>query len=246
MGLIDRRDFLLGTAAATVLICSDVAPAAGYVNEEITGPGYVVPGTRWLMGNIGDALRKRVKNTPFSVALLCAMAYQESGYFWWRRKFLANKSIDQVLRLIVLDDVAPRARAFPRDTAAFLADRRFAKLAPTLIAASDAARIEQGGSATGKLRFGYGLFQNDLQNILTYPEFWSSSPPGSDGGVVGLWGNADACIDYCLRELAGKYASVRDVHRAVRNYNGNSRSADIYLENVKIYEKAIIDSGAAA
>lgn len=216
---------------------------AQYVNERITSPGYVVNGTRWLMGNIGDALRRRTKGTPFSVALLCAMAYQESGYFWWRRTFLAGKTIGQILRLIVLDDVAPRVHAFPRDTAGFRADPRFRALAPALIALADAARIEQGRGGTGQLRYGYGLFQNDLQNIIVEPEFWMSPAPSADSHVLGLWGDADACVDYCLRRLAAKYAGVRDVHRAVRDYNGGSVSADIYLENVKVYEKAIVASG---
>lgn len=233
---VNRRGLLVGAAA--VALARDQSARAQYVNERITGPGFVVGGTRWLMGNVGDALRARARDTPFSVSLLCAMAYQESGYFWWRRSFLAGKSLAQVLRLIVLDDVLPRS-AFPPDDAAFLADARYAHLLPGLVAAADAARLEQGDAVTGRLRYGYGLFQNDLQNIRTEPEFWTSPVPGASDGSQGLWGDADASVDYCLRRLSDKFARSHDVYRAVREYNGGGRSADVYVENVRIYERAI-------
>jgi len=243
MSVLYRRDLLIGLAAVGCVAPLGLSFATGYINERVKGPGYSVYGAKWLMGNFGPALKEATSQTPFSTALLCAIAYQESGYFWWRKKWLSGKTPEQVLRLIVLDDVAPRKRAFPSDTAAFLADPRYVQVSADLIAASDDARVEQGGKRVERLRYGYGIFQNDLQNIESHPEFWTSSPASSPGSK-GLWGDIGHCAEYCLRELKNKYNIVGgDVYRAVRAYNGRGESAENYLYNVRVYEKAIIEAG---
>ena len=235
--LMNRRSVICGTVALTL---GSKLNAESYVNEKVKDPGYVVNGTkRWLMPNFGHVIREKVRNTPFSFELLCAMAYQESGYRWWSSKFRGKRTPSEVLRLLVLDNVAGR-KVFPADTEAFKADPRFNNLADGLIAAADAASEAEGNGKPGMLRYGYGLFQNDLQNIESDPWFWKDQAPGEPNGVLGLWGDINASTDYCLRELRRKYDRTRNVYEAVRAYNGRGKSADIYLYNVQVYEHGLL------
>ncbi|WP_242130457.1 hypothetical protein [Sphingobium sp. Sx8-8] len=237
---LNRRTVLAGIASSAIALPST---AVAYVNERISGPGYAAGGARWLLQNFGDVIAGKVAGTPFSRSLLCAMAYQETGYVWYT-SLRRQVSATELLRLLVLDNSTPRS-VFPRDTASFQADRRFGSLAKELISASDASRRARGVKPTGKLLFGYGLFQNDLQNIERNPEFWTDEMGKDAAGnpIHGVWGDIGKSTDYFIRELAGKYDNAgRNMRRAVRAYNGSNSSSQIYLENVTIYEKAIADS----
>jgi hypothetical protein len=243
------RRAVLGGLAALPLATARSPLFAAYRNERIDGPGYVVNGvTKWLLPNFGDTLREQVKGTPFSLALVCAIAYQESGYRWWRSSFRANRTPAQVLRLLVLDDAAPRPRQqLTHDTGSFRASPTYGYLADGLVAAANAARSAANDSDENpykdKLRYGYGLFQNDLQNIEIDPHFWTESVPGAPNGEIGLWGDINASTSRFMAELRRKYDVVRNVDAAVHNYNGSGPSADIYLHNVQVFKAALEKSG---
>ena len=81
-----------------------------------------------------------------------------------------------------------------------------------LIKASAASRTARGYSPTGALLYGYGLFQNDLQNISTDPEFWRNA----------LWSDVGACLDRFVGEFGAKLkAHPNDRVAAYSAYNGS-------------------------
>ncbi|KPF78334.1 hypothetical protein IP88_04055 [alpha proteobacterium AAP81b] len=167
------------------------------------------------------------------------MAYQETGYRWWNSSFRKDRTAREVLRLLVLDTVAVR-KAFPQTPEIFRTHPRYGGLMPALVAAADAARAAEGRPPAGKLRYGYGLFQNDLQNILTNEAFWRTPAPGRQAGEIGLWGDIAACASACIKELDNKFAVTGELYKAVKAYNGRGDSAENYMLNVKDFEAAIL------
>jgi hypothetical protein len=73
----------------------------------------------WFKTNFGPKLEPAVAGTPFSVDMLTAIAYQESGEVW---PVLVNKQlgIPKILELCVGDTLDSRS-AFPRSKAELLA-----------------------------------------------------------------------------------------------------------------------------
>ncbi|WP_327195909.1 hypothetical protein [Novosphingobium capsulatum] len=228
---LNRRSLLAGLASGSAMMA---APAlAVYTNDRVTEPGFASAGARWLAQTFGETLSKVVAGTPFSKSLVCAIAYQETGYVWFT-KLRHQMTPQELLRLLVLDNSSPRS-VFPRDTAAFAADKRFGSLASEMVAASDASRQARGIKPTGKLLYGYGLFQNDLQNIEQNPEFWSEVVGTDAAGkaVHGIWGDIEKSAKYFLGELTGKFEDNGRNHRlAVQRYNGRGPSSRIYVQNV--------------
>ena len=196
---------------------------------------HVRPATRWLLDNYEATFQQKIQSTPVTLPLLCAIACQESAYTWFDRNvFKQGRTPAQMMRLLVLDNVQSRG-AFPQGTDVFRADRRFGDLAPELIKVSDESRIARGYRATGNLLYGYGLFQYDLQNIVTDPGFWHDAPAGNPG-VRGLWGDVAACTDRLIKELTAKiHRYPGDLHAAVAAYNGRGPNARRYAEIVLEY-----------
>lgn len=206
---------------------------------------FVGAASSWLMKTWGDVFKNRLSGTPFSPALLCAFACQESGYMWWTP--LRNRyKPAELLRLLVLDNVTPR-KAFPRDTQAFLKDARYGEIAQDLIAASEVSREVRGVKKTGNLLFGYGLFQYDLQNIVDDPDFWFRSMPGGTGDVRGMWGDIGALTDRFLKVLTKKYVvSGGDMDLAISRYNGGGANAREYGRIVRRFEQEALKAGVPA
>lgn len=227
-----RREFICtGIAAASVVTGLMPATAAAWTMTQGIPDNRVRPATRWLLENFGEILRARLAGTQIPLSLACAIACQESAYTWFDREiFKKGRTPPQMMRLLVLDNVSPR-RAFPRDTTTFKQDRKFGDLAPALIEISDASRLARGYQPTGNLLYGYGLFQYDLQNILTDPAFWRDNVPGSS--VAGLWGDVGACTDRLVKEMNRKIARhPGDLKSAVSAYNGTGPNARAYGEIV--------------
>ncbi len=243
---LNRRAVLSGLASTSV---PTLAHAGGsYVNEKATDRDGAVAasGAKWLMSTFGDVLTAKSEGTPFSTSIFCAVAYQESGYAWFSRKVRDGRTPSEILRLLALDPTSPRQR-FPKDTPSFLADPRFKTISDELIQASVASRKARGLFETGLLMYGYGLFQNDLQNILTKPKFWTDPAPSGEAkaaGLHGAWGDIEVSTDYFISMLNDKYKQVgHDVWRAIKAYNGTGPSAEIYMENVQLYEGWIARAG---
>ena len=237
MDLTLSRRSLIGSALVLPAYGAVVPAKATFMPSPSLRDDLVVPAATWLLEHFGDAFKAKAAGTPCPVSLMCAFACQESGYAWFRRAFLNSHTPAQLLRLMVLDNNSPRS-AFPRDSATFVRDARFKDLAPDLVKISDDSRAGRGLPKTGNILFGYGIFQYDLQNILTEPGFWRDKDPVT--GDTGLWGDIKACIDRLLKEFMGKYQAVGgNLRQAVRAYNGRGPGAEAYADIVMRFEGLI-------
>lgn len=231
------RRRLIATATAMPMFVSPARAGGGYMPTPSLPDNLVVPAAEWLLSHFGEVFKAKAVGTPCSVSMLCAIACQESAYAWFRKAFLARHSVSEVLRLMVLDNSSPRS-AYPRDSATFLQDRNFKDISAGLVAASDASRVERGITKAGTILFGYGLFQYDLQNILTDPAFWRDRDPVT--GAVGLWGDISASVDRAIGEFGRKYrVAGGDIRETVRAYNGTGAAAEAYATIVIRFEGLI-------
>ena len=246
--LTSRRNVIAaGTAAAILGIPALGAAKKPWVNTRAIPLSKVPDASRWLLGNFRQQMVRATNGTPFSPELACAMACQESAYEWINPSFRKGRTVTEVLRLIVLDASDTRG-AFPTSEAQFRANPTLQPITDELIAAADAARDARGVTRKrGSLMYGYGLFQYDLQNSLTDPEFWLAPAPGfpADSGKHGLWGDIDACLDRWCKEMNSKYKAAHgNLGLAVELYNGRGPNARLYrtyvLDNLNEIRRAKI------
>jgi len=196
------------------------------------------------MTNFGGSIRSATNGTPFSPALLCGVACQETAYVWLPLITKAGSTItpDQVVARCVLDasgDVptAPRS-AFPRNTAAFRAkyDRAFADM---LVGEANATRALRGFGPKDWVYKGYGIFQYDLQFVVEDEGYFRFKQ----------WYDFGVCLGRVMKELKSIYArNGGNLWEAVRAYNGGGQAARNYRDNVKEFTPAAqaeIDSMAS-
>ena len=69
---------------------------------------------------------------------------------------------------------------------------------------------------------GYGIFQYDLQFVLSDEVFFRQKQ----------WGDFQACIDRAVGELEKNYLHYKDLRTAIRAYNGSGPSAEQYADDV--------------
>ncbi len=179
--------------------------------------------TRWLISNFGLELTNAVAKTPFTIPLLCAIACKEAGQYWL--PLTPHLSATQILGVCVYDasgDVenAPRS-AFPVNTEEFRL--RFGdNFTDTLIAEANKARAARGLAPASIVYKGYGLFQYDLQNVLTDEDFFR------DKG----WYEFGQCVRRAVQELQNKYDKTGNIRDTVRAYNGSGERAEAYAQDV--------------
>lgn len=179
---------------------------------------------QWMSAHFGPAIEAAIVNTPFDVDLVYAVACQETAWVWqaWIERFPA----EQILARCVFDasgDAPNTKRAvFPANTAAFRG--RFGDaLTQTLIDEANATRRLRGFADEQWVYKGYGIFQYDLQNIITDQGFFQNRQ----------WGSFAACLERFMREMHAKLEAANgDVVDAVRRYNGAGSAAEIYASNV--------------
>jgi hypothetical protein len=177
----------------------------------------------WMKTNFESSISQVLTGTPFSVDIACGIACQETAYFWL--SFINRLSVDEVLARCVLDasgDFPGTQRsAFPRNTDAFR--RRFdTTFTQMLIDEANKTRRLRGFAAQVWVYKGYGIYQYDLQHILTDEEFFRQK----------LWYSFPECLARLKKELVDKYAIHRDVWKAIKAYNGSGQSATRYANNV--------------
>lgn len=247
---MDRRTFLASTAALGVVSLGSVQ-AAAYEFTPSMADRYVPGAAKWLMANFGDVLRARAHGTRYDVALLCAIACQESGYAWWRTSFRGNRTAEDVLQMLVLDDGPNRSAAKHQTEAGMRATPAYSALLPSLVVAADATRDAQGVTARkGHLRYGYGLFQYDLDNIRHDPGFWTTTAASGNGqpfvASLGQWRSVDACADRLIRVLNRKMeAAGGDLGLAIRYYNGSNAASIKYSVTVRRFAEIIRSTALA-
>jgi hypothetical protein len=182
---------------------------------------------QWLKACWGDEIRAAVFS-PFTVDHICAIACQETAYFWL--PLIDKLTPAEILARCVLDasgDASGTSRsAFPRNTAAFTAKcgREFAD---ALIAEANKTRALRGWGPKQWVYKGYGIFQYDLQFVLTDEQFFR----------LQMWHDFRKCLDRCLLELRRTYAKHGTIEEAIRAYNGAGSAAVEYRNNVLFYAK---------
>jgi hypothetical protein len=201
--------------------------------------------TNWLMTHFGGSIRSATDGTPFSPALPCGIACQETAYFWLPIivKRGGKISPDEVVARCVLDASgdAPNARrrAFPRNSAAFRAkyDRSFADM---LMAEANATRALRGFGPKDWIYKGYGIFQYDLQFVIEDEDYFRFKQ----------WYDFGVCVNRVIKELTAIYARKKgNLWQTVLAYNGAGPAARNYRDNVRVFSieaQAEIESMEAA
>ena len=195
--------------------------------------------TRWLMAHFGTQIRSAARGTPFGPEILCAIACQETAYFWLplleslqttaEFKNDADGLADLIVARCVLDASgdhpdSPRT-AFPKNTAAFRAEFGDA-FTGLLSGEANKTRALRGYGPKEWVYKGYGIFQYDLQSVREDPAFFRDL----------RWHDFAACLEKCLTELKNKYrAQDDDLWEAIRAYNGSGPRARAYRDNVRTF-----------
>lgn len=181
--------------------------------------------TRWLMDNFGNALAAAVVGKPYKMRHLAAIVCQETAYKWV--PWIGVHSVQTILERAVYDASgdypgAPRS-AFPVNTAAFR-QRYGDALTDMLIEEANRTRSLQNYGDKAWVYKGYGLFQYDLQHILTDQAFFANKQ----------WYDFDICLAKCVSELDRKLVVTNgDLWEAIRAYNGAGAKARQYREHVR-------------
>jgi hypothetical protein len=150
----------------------------------------------WFGNIFGPALEKAVDGTPFSVEMLTAIAYQETGYIW---SVLVDKqlSLQKILELCVGDTIdAPSRSEFPRSKGELIAaphGQEMFRIARQALVdmAQYIAGYDKVVRNPAKFCHGYGIFQYDLQFFKHDPAFFLEKK----------WCDIAACISKFIIEL---------------------------------------------
>ena len=112
--------------------------------------------------------------------------------------------------------------AFPKNTAAFV-EKYGQSLADMLIAEANATRALHGWAPKQWVYAGYGIFQYDIQAIVTDPDFFEKKQ----------WYSIEVCLTKVISELQAKWRiHTGDLFNTVKAYNGTGTRADNYAKNV--------------
>jgi hypothetical protein len=232
-GVVDTQTWtaLFSRVAAAGVATASIGAARAALSIEAGGSPpplsreQVGKAKKWLMGNFKAPITAVAASSPLDIDLICAIVCKETASQWlhW-----TDKPAAEVLARCVFDasgDAPGTGRkAFPPNTAAFRA--RFGNaLTEMLIAEANKTRQWRNLQPEEWVYKGYGIFQYDLQNILTDEAFFTGR----------LWGTMDNCLDRFMRLMNEKLkSSGGDVRDAVRRYNGSGAKAEEYARHVMI------------
>lgn len=177
----------------------------------------------WMAGNFEATISNAIAGTPIDTALVYAIACQETASVWLG--WLETMPTEDILARCVFDasgDSAGSSRsAFPANTAEFR-QKMGDQLTDMLITEANATRALRKLPPAQWVYKGYGIFQYDLQNILSDLQFFGQRQ----------WGDFGTCIDRFMREMRAKLAAASDLTDAVRRYNGTGPRAERYAAAV--------------
>ena len=177
----------------------------------------------WMDNNFGDKCTAAVEDTPFTKQLLYAIVCKETAIYV--HQWITDHSTEEILGRCVFDasgDVNGTRSAFPKNTGEFVAKYGQA-LADELIEEANKTRAMNGWGTKQWVYAGYGIFQYDLQHILTDEPFFTQK----------LWYNIDDCLDRVIKELRGKWKNnVNDLFHTIKAYNGSGPKAENYANSV--------------
>lgn len=151
---------------------------------------------RWFKQQFQAAIAAALKDTPFDIDMIIAIACQETGPTWSRLR-RNNLSLDRILALCVGDTLdAPNRGAFPQTKADLVARPRgqemFEIARKALVEMAEHIPEYRGAAARpNKFCHGYGVFQRDLQFFLEDPDYFLNRD----------YERFDATLAHCLAEL---------------------------------------------
>jgi hypothetical protein len=156
----------------------------------------------WFKSQFQEDIKTAIADTPFSVALITAIALQETGYLW--RNIYKKETVAKTLELCVGDTLdTPDRSAFPKNKSALtdkpkgeemfaIAREALESIAPYNNGYKNAAKN------LDKFCHGFGIFQYDLQFFLENPNFFLEK----------RWYEFDECLKLCVEELNNKLVRV--------------------------------------
>jgi hypothetical protein len=176
--------------------------------------------------NFIDSMNVAVQNSAFSVDDLCGIACQETVTVWI--EWIDRKSVDEILQMCVFDASGDypntKRSAFPKNTAIFRSKFGDEKT-DMLIAEANRSRNARNLDSQQWVYKGYGIFQYDLQNILSDETFF----------IEKQWYKFSYCIEKVLGELNIKWEIYKDHFKSIKAYNGSGTAAQEYANNVIIF-----------
>ncbi len=182
---------------------------------------------RWFRGNYAAQIDAAIAGVAgLDSDLVCAVAAKESAVYWVGK--IGQLAPSAILGYCVFDasgDAPGTHRyAFPRNQAALRADPAHGAVTDMLIEEANKSRAAlRGFQPANYLYKGYGIFQNDLQNIRVDPDFFCKR----------LWYSIEACLARFVTEMSRKLrAADGDVRSAVRLYNGGGARTEQYAADV--------------
>lgn len=191
---------------------------------------------KFMKTNFGELIEAAFEDTPFDLDIACAIACQETAIYWAKR--IDTDSVQNILEGCVFDasgDAANTSRkAFPKNTPVFR-EAYGDELTDMLIEEANKTRALRNMGPKDWVYKGYGIFQYDLQHIVSDESFFSEKK----------WYSFDECLAKLKSELMEKYNATNDFWKAIKAYNGSGKKAEEYKNNVKqFYEyskEAVID-----
>jgi hypothetical protein len=159
----------------------------------------------WFVNQFKDRIHLQIKDTPFSLDIITAIAMQETYYIWG--KVYATLPVKDVLALCVSDTIdadGGRAKdAFPEDKKELLSEPHGAEMftiaRSALIALNRyVSGFQRAVANPNKFCHGYGIFQYDLQYFKTNPDFFLQQ----------RWKDFDECLKLLIDELNEKYTKL--------------------------------------
>ncbi|PIF34311.1 hypothetical protein CLU81_4950 [Flavobacterium sp. 9] len=178
---------------------------------------------RWMETHFGAKCETAVANTPFTKQLLYAIVCKETAIYIY--KWIDEYTPEEILGFCVFDasgDANGTRKAFPKNTAAFV-EKYGQTLADKLIKEANKTRAIRGLGPKQWVYAGYGLFQYDLQHILTDQIFFEQK----------RWYFIDDCMDRVIKELMSKWKNnPNDLFHTIKAYNGSGVMAENYANSV--------------
>lgn len=177
----------------------------------------------WMMRNFGPQLMTSIQDKPFDVNVICAIAGKEAALYWLN--WIDTLSPQETLARCVFDasgDAPNTSRvAFPQNTQAFIAKFGTAFGTDLIDEANKTRQLRHLAPANWVYK-GYGIFQYDLQFVLSDEAFFRQKQ----------WGDFQACLDRAVDELVKNYTHYKDLRTAIRAYNGSGAAAEQYADDV--------------
>ena len=169
----------------------------------------VSEGLGWLKQQFGEDLQQAISGTPYTAALLSAIAVQET-FEVWGGLFQTSMSTDDILALCVGDTFdAPNRSAFPptkQDLIAVPDGQQMFDIARAALEAigvhnTTYRKVAQGNP--NKFCHAFGIFQYDLQHFQRDPDFF----------LQRQWVRFAPCLQRVIQQLDAAKARTYGTHK---------------------------------